>query len=39
MDVSIGFKTQLANPVYMLVYGCYNSSIAIDADRNVRVLS
>jgi len=39
MDVTLSFKTALANPVYMLVYGCYNSSIAIDADRNVRVLS
>jgi hypothetical protein len=39
MDVNVSFKTQLAAPVYMLVYGCYNSSIAIDADRNVKVLN
>jgi hypothetical protein len=39
MDVAVAFKTQLAEPVYMLVYGCYNTSIAIDIDRNVKVLN
>jgi hypothetical protein len=38
MDVTIGFKTALAKPLYMIVYACYNSAIAIDADRNVRVI-
>jgi hypothetical protein len=38
MDVTLSFKNQLANPVYMLVYACYNTSIAIDFDRNVKVL-
>ena len=38
MDVSVAFKTALTKPVYMIVYACYNSAIAIDADRNVRVI-
>ncbi len=38
MDVSIGFATAPANPLYMIVYACYNSAIAIDVDRNVRVI-
>jgi hypothetical protein len=38
IDVSIGFKTAPANPLYMIVYACYNSAIAIDVDRNVRVI-
>jgi hypothetical protein len=38
MDVSVGFKTAPANPLYMIVYACYNSAIAIDVDRNVRVI-
>jgi hypothetical protein len=38
MDVSISFKTALASPLYMIVYACYNSAIAIDSDRNVRVI-
>jgi hypothetical protein len=38
MDVSIGFKTAPTSPLYMIVYACYNSAIAIDVDRNVRVI-
>jgi hypothetical protein len=38
MDVSIGFKTGPAYPLYMIVYACYNSAIAIDVDRNVKVI-
>jgi hypothetical protein len=39
MDVAIAFDTQLTAPIYMLVYACYNTSIAIDSDRNVKVLN
>lgn len=39
MDVTVGFKTELAKPIYMIVYACYNSAIAIDSDRNVKVIS
>jgi hypothetical protein len=38
MDVSIGFKTGPTSPLYMIVYACYNSAIAIDVDRNVKVI-
>jgi hypothetical protein len=38
MDVTVGFKTAPSKPLYMIVYACYNSAIAIDADRNVRVI-
>lgn len=38
MDVSVTFKTALVKPIYMIVYACYNSAIAIDADRNVTVI-
>jgi hypothetical protein len=38
MDVSLGFKTAPTAPLYMIVYACYNSAIAIDVDRNVRVI-
>jgi hypothetical protein len=39
MDVSLSFKTAPAKPLYMIVYACYNSAIAIDVDRNVRVIN
>ena len=39
IDVTVGFSTAPAKPIYMLVYACYNSSIAIDSERNVKVLS
>jgi hypothetical protein len=39
MDVTVGFSTAPASPLYMIVYSCYNSAIAIDADRNVRVIN
>ena len=39
MDVTVGFKTALVKPIYMIVYACYNSAIAIDSDRNVKVIS
>lgn len=38
IDVSLGFKTAPTKPLYMIVYACYNSAIAIDGDRNVRVI-
>ncbi len=38
MDVTVAFKTALTKPIYMIVYACYNSAIAIDADRNVKVI-
>lgn len=38
MDVSMSFKTAPTAPLYMIVYACYNSAIAIDVDRNVRVI-
>lgn len=39
MDVTLAFTTELAKPIYMIVYACYNSAIAIDADRNVKVIN
>jgi hypothetical protein len=39
MDVTIGFKTAPNKPLYMIVYACYNSAIAIDVDRNVKVIN
>jgi hypothetical protein len=39
IDVTVGFKTAPATALYMIVYACYNSAIAIDADRNVRVIN
>jgi hypothetical protein len=38
MDVSISFSTPTESALYMIVYGCYNSAIAIDVDRNVTVV-
>lgn len=38
MDVSISFKSAPTSPLYMIVYSCYNSAIAIDVDRNVKVV-
>jgi hypothetical protein len=39
MDVTIGFKAPTTTNLYMIVYSCYNSAIAIDADRNVRLIN
>lgn len=39
IDVTFGFSTNSTKALTMIVYACYNSSIAIDADRNVKVLS
>ena len=39
MDVTLGFSAAPTKPLYMIVYSCYNSAIAIDADRNVRVIN
>lgn len=39
VDVTFGFSTNTTKALTMIVYACYNSSIAIDVDRNVKVLS
>jgi len=38
VDVTVGFKNAPNYSLYMIVYACYNSAIAIDADRNVKVI-
>lgn len=38
VDVTLAFAEELANPIYMIVYCCHNTAIAIDSDRNVRVI-
>lgn len=37
MDLSLGFKTEPAENLHMIVYACFNSVIAIDHLRNVVV--
>jgi len=39
IDVAFSFGTSPTKALTMIVYACYNSSIAIDVDRNVKVLS
>lgn len=39
IDVTVRFSTATTTNLYMIVYSCYNSAIAIDADRNVRVIN
>jgi hypothetical protein len=38
LDVNIGFKTALTTAIHMLVYASFNSAIAIDVDRNVKLI-
>lgn len=38
IDVNIGFRTALAAAIHMIVYASFNSAIAIDADRNVKLI-
>lgn len=38
LDVTIGFKNTLTAALHMIVYASFNSAIAIDADRNVKLI-
>lgn len=38
LDINIGFTTALTNAIHMIVYASFNSAIAIDVDRNVKLV-
>lgn len=38
MDISLGFKEITTKNLHVIVYGSFNSAIAIDGDRNVSVI-
>lgn len=38
LDINIGFKENLTAALHMIVYSSFNSAIAIDADRNVKLI-
>lgn len=38
LDINVGFKANTAAALHMIVYSNYNSVIAIDADRNVKLI-
>jgi hypothetical protein len=38
LDVNIGFKSALEGAIHMIVYASFNSAIAIDVDRNVKLI-
>lgn len=38
LDVNIGFQNSITSAIHMLVYASFNSAIAIDVDRNVRLI-
>lgn len=38
LDVNIGFTSSLTAALHMIVYASFNSVIAIDADRNVKLI-
>lgn len=38
LDVNVGFKSNTVAAIHMIVYASYNAAIAIDVDRNVKLI-